>query len=161
MITKLASPQWQAAVVGALEHQHNYDRENCRQCCWQLRFPLTSLYDAGQDPSRAADWVAAQIGEGPRVLNRRWGDTAHAVDISRASEWGNPFPINRKDDRAAVIRKHEAWLRGQHHLLRALPALRGRDLVCFCAPFACHGDLLLRLANGTREELIAWWREAD
>ena len=43
-------------------------------------------------------------------------------------------------------------------LLRALDELRGRNLVCFCGPRACHGDLLLRLANATREERIAWWR---
>jgi hypothetical protein len=43
-------------------------------------------------------------------------------------------------------------------ILRALDELRGRDLLCFCAPKPCHGDLLLRLANTSREERIAWWR---
>jgi hypothetical protein len=44
--------------------------------------------------------------------------------------------------------------------LRALDELRGCDLVCFCAPrWPCHGDLLLRLANATRDERIAWWRK--
>ena len=61
-------------------------------------------------------------------------------------------------DRAAVIAKYETWLRRQHHLLRALDELRGRNLLCFCAPKVCHGDLLLRLANASREERIAWWR---
>jgi hypothetical protein len=49
-------------------------------------------------------------------------------------------------------------LADQHHLLRALDELRDRDLVCFCAPLACHGDVLRSLANATREERIAWWR---
>jgi hypothetical protein len=40
----------------------------------------------------------------------------------------------------------------------AFDELRGRNLLCFCAPKACHGDLLLRLANASREERIAWWR---
>lgn len=160
MISKLAPRPWQAAVVDQLEHAHNYDREHCRQCCWTLRFPLTSLYEEGVAAADAAAWVARHIGDGPRVLSRRWRDSSHAVDISRRSALGNPFVIGKDGDRAAVIAKHEAWLRGQHHILRALPALRGQDLVCFCAPFACHGDLLLRLANGSREELIAWWREA-
>jgi len=31
-------------------------------------------------------------------------------------------------------------------------------LVCFCAPLACHGDLLLWLANASRDHRIAWWR---
>lgn len=26
--------------------------------------------------------------------------------------------------------------------------LRGRDLVCWCAPLSCHGDVLVELANG-------------
>jgi len=42
--------------------------------------------------------------------------------------------------------------------LPALDELRGRGLVCYCAPRSCHGDLLLRLANAAREERIAWWR---
>jgi hypothetical protein len=29
----------------------------------------------------------------------------------------------------------------------ALPELRGLDLICWCAPLPCHGDVLLRLAN--------------
>jgi len=43
---------------------------------------------------------------------------------------------------------------GTYNLLRALDKLRGSDLVCFCAPRPCHGDLLLRLANAPRNERI-------
>jgi hypothetical protein len=71
---------------------------------------------------------------------------------------GNPFRIGVDGDRATVIVKHARWLRDQHHLLRALDELRDKDLLCFCAPAACHGDLLLLLANASREEGIAWWR---
>lgn len=67
--------------------------------------------------------------------------------------------IRPDGDRDAVIARHERWLAGQHQLLRALDELRGKDLVCFCAPCPCHGDLLLRLASSTREERIAWWRK--
>jgi hypothetical protein len=31
--------------------------------------------------------------------------------------------------------------------MAALHELAGRDLVCWCAPLPCHGDVLLRLAN--------------
>ena len=96
-----------------------------------------------------------------RVLNRRWsGQAANAVYIGRGSQWGNPFRIGADGDRSAMIAKHERWLREQHHLLRALDELRGRDLICFCAPLPCHGDLLHRLANASREERIVWWRAA-
>ena len=93
-----------------------------------------------------------------RVLNKHHaGVPADAVYIGRGSQWGNPFRIGRDGDRAAVIAKYERWLADQHHLLRSLDELAGRDLVCFCAPRPCHGDLLLRLANTTREARIAWW----
>ena len=94
-----------------------------------------------------------------RVLNKHEvGVPPGAVYIGRASKWGNPFRIGPNGDRAGVIAKYARWLRDQHHLLRALDELRGRDLVCCCAPLACHGDLLLWLANATRDERIAWWR---
>ena len=94
-----------------------------------------------------------------RVLNKhKTGVPAGAVYIGRGSKWGNPFRIGADGDRATVIAKHESWLRDQHHLLRALDELRGCDLVCFCAPLPCHGDLLLWLAGATRDERIAWWR---
>ena len=84
---------------------------------------------------------------------------ARRRDLHRARQQvGNPFRIGADGNRATVIAKHARWLRDQHHLLRALDELRGKDLLCFCAPAACHGDLLLRLANATREKRIAWWR---
>lgn len=92
-----------------------------------------------------------------KVLNKHAvGIPAGAVYIGRGSKWGNPFRIGRDGDRAAVIAKHDAWLRDQHELLRSIGDLRGKDLVC--APAACHGDLLLWLANGSRDEMVAWWR---
>ena len=66
------------------------------------------------------------------------------------------FPEARPSCRASSL--YERWLADQHHLLSALDRLAGRDLVCFCAPRLCHGDLLLRLANTTREARIAWSR---
>jgi hypothetical protein len=96
-----------------------------------------------------------------KVLNKHHaGIPVGAIYIGRGSKLGNPFRIGQHGDCAAVIAKYELWLADQHHLLRALDELRGHDLVCFCAPATCHGDLLLRLANATREERIAWWRQA-
>ena len=69
------------------------------------------------------------------------------VYIGRPSQWGNPFVIGKEGTRAEVIAKYEAWLRTQPHLLAALPELRGKVLGCWCAPQACHGDVLVRLAD--------------
>lgn len=96
-----------------------------------------------------------------KVLNKRIdGTPPGAVYVGRGSQWGNPFRIGADGDRATVIAKYERRLRGRHDLLRALGKLRDRDLVCYCAPAPCHADLLSKLANGSREALIAWWRDA-
>ncbi|MEM2159611.1 MAG: DUF4326 domain-containing protein [Candidatus Nitrosotenuis sp.] len=37
--------------------------------------------------------------------------------------------------------------------MAAQAELRGRDLVCYCAPLECHGDILLAIANAEFIEL--------
>lgn len=93
-----------------------------------------------------------------RVLNKRAGTHDGAVYVGRGTKWGNPFVIGTHGNRTEVIAKYGRWLADQHQLLRALDELRGCDLVCWCAPLACHGDLLSTLANASRDERIVWWR---
>lgn len=85
-----------------------------------------------------------------RVLNALIVGKAAApgrVYIGRPSKWGNPFVTGRDGARDQVIAKYRAWLESQPALLDALDELRGQDLVCWCAPEACRGDVLLELAN--------------
>lgn len=76
----------------------------------------------------------------PRVYNKHHNDApADAVYIGRGSPWGNPFKIGRDGSRDEVCDRFE---------LEVLPTLdleplRGKDLVCFCAPLRCHGDSIL------------------
>ena len=84
------------------------------------------------------------------VFNRSKGgfDPSNAVLIGRPSKWGNPFVIGRDGDRAEVVRKYDQWLRAQPELVAAVKSeLRGKDLVCYCAPAQCHGDVLHAVAN--------------
>lgn len=67
------------------------------------------------------------------------------VFIGRPSIWGNPFKIGLDGTREEVIEKYEKWIRTQPHILRHLPDLKGKRLGCFCAPKACHGDVLIKL----------------
>ena len=85
----------------------------------------------------------------PRVYNRHHRNTPPgAVYIGRGSPWGNPFVIGRDGDRATVIAKHSEWLLAQPEMVRRVMAeLKGKNLECFCKPAACHGDLLLLVAN--------------
>ncbi len=75
--------------------------------------------------------------------------TPNVVYVGRPTKFGNPFVIGRDGNRAAVIAKFEEYLKESPELLKAVrEELRGRDLSCWCAPKACHADVLLRYANG-------------
>jgi hypothetical protein len=66
-----------------------------------------------------------------------------------ASKWANPYPLRRESDRADVIARFEhEHLAAHPELVAALPEVRGKVLGCWCAPKPCHGDVLVRLANG-------------
>ena len=94
-------------------------------------------------------------GTTPRVLNvktfkrSRYPD---AVRVHRPSIWGNPFVIGRHGTREEVIAKYREYLLKRPELLARLPELRGRDLICFCAPERCHAEVLLELANPQEED---------
>lgn len=72
---------------------------------------------------------------------------AHDVYIGRPSKWGNPFAIGRDGTREQVIEKYRGWVMSQPHLMGALSQLKGKRLGCWCAPLACHGDVLKELAE--------------
>ncbi len=71
----------------------------------------------------------------------------HDIYIGRPSKWGNPFEIGKDGDREEVIQKYCEWVMAQPDLMAALPELCGKVLGCWCAPKACHGDVLVSLAN--------------
>ena len=64
---------------------------------------------------------------------------ADAIYIGRGSPWGNPYVIGKDGNRDDVCDKFEA------HVLPTLDIgpLRGKHLVCFCAPLRCHGDAIM------------------
>ena len=81
-----------------------------------------------------------------RVLNKR--NSNDGVYIGRPTKFGNPFVLGKDGDRDTVIEKYEQWLRTQPLLMEAAKReLRGKSLVCWCAPARCHGDVLMRIAN--------------
>lgn len=89
------------------------------------------------------------MSESTPVVNKHHG-IPFDIYIGRGSRWGNPFPIRGADDREAVIRKYESYLRGSEALLDSLDELAGRSLGCFCAPAPCHGDILAAFADSIR-----------
>ena len=85
----------------------------------------------------------------PRLFNKtRDAIPEGAVYIGRPGPWGNPFVIGEHGDRAEVIAQYEAWLVAQPDFIERMKReLTGRDLVCFCAPLPCHGNVILRLLD--------------
>ena len=73
--------------------------------------------------------------------------------VGRPTELGNPFEIGRDGSRAEVIQLYRVWLwrqmqqqgspqrRALEQLLRQ--AATGRlELLCWCAPLACHAEVI-------------------
>lgn len=90
----------------------------------------------------------------PRVLNAKLTGKRKpgAVYCGRPSKFGNPFVLGRDGGRDEVIAKYRQMLERRPELRNAARAeLRGFDLICWCAPLACHCDVLLELANGVGE----------
>jgi hypothetical protein len=97
---------------------------------------------------RMETMISGFVGKVPQVLHKyRDKPTPDAVFVGRPSKWGNPFVIGKDGTRDDVVAKYRSWVGTQPHLLNALDELRGKDLICFCAPENCHGLVLLELAN--------------
>lgn len=82
---------------------------------------------------------------GPQVFNKHHRSyPADAVYIGRGSPWGNPFTIGEDGDRGEVLRLYREYLEENPQIVRAArEQLAGCDLLCFCKPAACHGDILM------------------
>ena len=77
------------------------------------------------------------------------------VYIGRGSRWGNPYSHKEGTlaehvvgSRTEAIQKFEEYLLSNEELMASLPDLKGKTLGCWCKPKSCHGDILLRYANG-------------
>ena len=77
------------------------------------------------------------------------------VYVGRGSKWGNPYSHKEGTlaehvvgSRTEAIQKFEEYLLSNEELMASLPDLKGKTLGCWCKPKSCHGDILLRYANG-------------
>ena len=80
-----------------------------------------------------------------RVVNLR--NESYDVYIGRPSKWGNPFSIGKDGYRPDVIEKYRQYILSKPELLKDIKELKGKVLGCYCKPLACHGDILVELAN--------------
>lgn len=95
----------------------------------------------------------------PKVLNRKdisqedyinllnAGNTRY---VGRPGKWGNLFSITKERTRRETVEQYRTWLLADEQRIKdAKEELSGKDLVCWCAPEACHADVLLEIANET------------
>ena len=83
-----------------------------------------------------------------KVVNKyKHTPTPNDVYIGRGSKWGNPFKIGQHGTRSEVIQKYREYIVENQKLMASLHELKGKTLVCFCKPQACHGDVLKELAD--------------
>ena len=101
----------------------------------------------------------------PRVVHCK--RERHHVYIGRnpkgmpPSKWGNRFVVGVHGARGECVALHERELRERARreydaLIAELNKLRGLVLGCWCAPRACHGDVLVLLANASLAERECW-----
>ena len=121
-------------------------REDCKNCgssfCFDFDCDGCPMFEPRQSVSK------------PRVLNKRIDKIPpDAVYVGRPSKWGNPFIIGRDGTREEVIERYRRLMNSilasktGKLLQQDLEELRGKNLVCWCAPLPCHADVLLELAN--------------
>jgi hypothetical protein len=92
------------------------------------------------------------------------------VSITRPSRWGNPnklyideaSPLTKHEERERAVKAYEQEHLPQHpELLKQIPSLKGKVLVCVCAPKLCHGHVLAALADGRESPTKAAFGEAS
>jgi len=78
-----------------------------------------------------------------------WADQQGLMaEIGRNTAWGNPFEMPGDGDRDAVCDNFaNYYMPHKPSLLKKIPTLKGKVLVCWCHPERCHGDHLAELAN--------------
>lgn len=73
----------------------------------------------------------------------------------RASDLANPFRIGKDGNRDRVISKYKRLfqrrLKEESGFAGAIERLRGKTLVCWCAPKPCHGDVIIEYLEGEKD----------
>ena len=89
-----------------------------------------------------------------RVINIRnnpnWQKVG-TVYCGRGSPFGNQFIEGKHGDRREVIEMYEAWFYEQlkdEEFKKAVLALQGKILACFCKPEPCHCDVIVEFLEG-------------
>ena len=81
-------------------------------------------------------------------------DMSHRVEGAVGSKWGNPFKVNANCDLTKSLHQYEHHVRtsrlvdssgDEFCLVDRLIELAGKQIGCWCKPYPCHGDVLIKL----------------
>lgn len=106
----------------------------------------------------------------PVVYNKKNGNIpSDAVYVGRPTKFGNPYSHLDKtiakykcSSRAEAIKLYEQWLTTQPALIATIKKeLKGKNLVCWCVPLACHADILIKIANEKNDTPIGMYGLLD
>jgi len=92
------------------------------------------------------------------VMNKR-SYRGNGVYVGRPNVLGNPFYLKSESERNKVIAEYDIWLtekmksdtpqKREIRRLRKLYKTAGElTLICWCAPKACHADVIKRFIEG-------------
>ena len=65
--------------------------------------------------------------------------------IDRRTVYGNPFAMPSDGTRDEVCDAYGLYLKHKPSILKTLPSLRGKVLICHCVPARCHGLSILAM----------------
>lgn len=102
---------------------------------------------------------ASVVGAGPKL-----GCVYVGRSGTRPDHYGNPFGFGkggifcvRVANRQEAIKAYAQWLQGETYqdveptrrqwILDNLQVLKGKNLICWCAPLACHAEVLMAMVN--------------
>jgi len=82
-----------------------------------------------------------------KLVNLRDKYPNYNQKIDRTTQFGNPFHIGKDGTRDEVIKKYRIYFTGRIRkdlkFQKAVKALKGKTLACWCTPLHCHGDVII------------------
>jgi hypothetical protein len=109
--------------------------------------PVDPWMDDEKERKAKAEAGEAVIANQQRDKNLiQWAErNGKAVRVDRGSLYGNPFILGADGDRDTVCNAYEkSYMPNKPSILKALPALKGKVLICHCYPERCHAESLIK-----------------
>lgn len=87
------------------------------------------------------------------IIREKFDAYVGRTGLGFTSPFGNPFKIGRDGSRQEVVEKYRAYfykrLANDKEFKEQVQMLRGQKLGCFCAPRACHADVIAEYLNAS------------